>query len=71
MAKPKTLAEFFDRPGAPTQVSLAQELGISEGHMSRIISGQAQPSLPLAVRIADLSGVPVESLLKPAQEASA
>ena len=66
------LAEFFERSGAPKQVAFAKELGISEGYLSRLISGQSQPSLPLAVRISNRTGVPIEQLLaEPRTETSA
>jgi len=61
--KPKTLAEWVATCGK-TQGEIASTLGISEGHLSHLIYGGRQPSLPLAVRISELTGVPIESLLQ-------
>lgn len=40
------------------QGEFAQELGISEAFLSQILSGKRQPSLPLAVKLEELTGVP-------------
>jgi transcriptional regulator with XRE-family HTH domain len=42
-----------------TQQWLAGQLGISKSHMSQILSGQRRPSLTLALRLEELTGVPV------------
>lgn len=44
--------------------ALGSKLGISKGHLCDIISRKRQPSLPLAVKISEATGVPVASLLK-------
>ncbi len=58
------LAAFLKETGI-TQEALAAELGISQSHLSMLINGDRQPSLPLALRIVERTRVPLESLLKP------
>ncbi len=41
-----------------TQTELAAELGISNAHLSEVLSGHVQPSLTLAVRVENLTGIP-------------
>lgn len=41
-----------------TQKELAAELGIHETHLSAILAGRDFPSLSLAVRIENLTGIP-------------
>jgi transcriptional regulator with XRE-family HTH domain len=43
-----------------TQASFAAHLGISQAHLSTVLSGIKRPSLPLAVKMSKLSGIPVE-----------
>lgn len=66
------LRQYFEA-GTETQKDFAARLGISQAHLSRIVSGAAAPSLAVAVRIADAAGIPVESLLpcSPRHEATA
>lgn len=64
------LATFFDRTNIK-QDDFAAELGISASKMSRIKNGLAQPSLDLAIKIADKAHVPLESLIRHAEEAKA
>lgn len=47
-----------------TQNEIAAALGISVGYLSDIKVGRYQPSLDLAIRIAELANVPIESLVK-------
>lgn len=42
-----------------TQNGLADALGISQGHMSRLVNGSRLPSRALANRIAVYCGIPV------------
>jgi transcriptional regulator with XRE-family HTH domain len=56
------LAQWFERSGH-TQRAIAERLGVTEAHLSRLISGERQPSLPLAVKISELTGVPASDLL--------
>lgn len=46
-----------------TQQALADELGVTHQHVSRIESGQAMPSLELVVRLAGRFGVTTDELL--------
>lgn len=41
-----------------TQKELAAELGIHETHLSAILAGRDFPSLSLAVRLENLTGIP-------------
>lgn len=58
----RTLADYFEQTGE-TQESLATTLRISRSYMSLLVSGDRQPALPLAVRIEELTGVPVAALV--------
>lgn len=58
----RTLADYFEQTGT-SQRALARQLGISKAYISLITSGDRQPSLPLAIRIVELTGVPMESLV--------
>jgi transcriptional regulator with XRE-family HTH domain len=44
-----------------TQRAFAAELGISEAHLSAVLSGHDSPSLDLAVRIEDITGIPARA----------
>ena len=46
-----------------TQAELAARLGLSQAFISKLLRGLIQPSLDEALRIADVVGVPVESLV--------
>lgn len=59
----KTLADFFEQTGT-TQQALAGKLGIQSSYVSLITSGQRQPSLKLALRISEETGVPIETLVR-------
>ena len=50
--------EFLGRTGR-TQRGWAEELGITAAHLSMILTGQRTPSLPLALQMAESSGLPV------------
>lgn len=47
-----------------TQKELAKRIGISESHMSLIISGKRLPSLTVAKRMAAVLGTTVDLLFK-------
>jgi transcriptional regulator with XRE-family HTH domain len=55
------LLAFLEATGT-TQVELAQLLRRSQGYISRLVNGIQQPSLDEALRIAKITGIPVESL---------
>jgi len=45
-----------------SQVELAKRAQISRPHLSNIENGEAQPTIDVALRIADALGVPVSSI---------
>lgn len=49
--------DILDERGM-TQKELAAQLGIHETHLSAILAGRDFPSLSLAARIEDLTGIP-------------
>lgn len=57
------LARWFERSGY-TQTELAIRIGISKGHMSKLVHGLKPPSGKLAVRISELTGIPERTLLR-------
>lgn len=59
---PTPLALWFARSGY-TQRAVATVLGITDGHMSSLVAGNRSPSLSLAIRISDLTGLPVQELV--------
>ncbi len=60
------LATFFSETGK-TQAEAADALGLSQGYMSKIRNGLAEPPLRLAIRISRYARVPVESLVRPCE----
>jgi DNA-binding XRE family transcriptional regulator len=57
------LHAFFRDDLNPTATQIAKEVGCSKPFLSCIKWRTRQPSLPLALRIADRCNVPLESLL--------
>lgn len=49
-----------------TQTALAAAVGISEPHLSQILSGDKRPSLGVALRIESLTGVSVRDIAREA-----
>jgi putative transcriptional regulator len=45
-----------------SQLDLAEQLGVSRQSVNAIETGKYDPSLPLAFRIADLFGLPIEEI---------
>lgn len=58
----RSLAQFFDRSGQ-TREDVAARLGVSVSYISLLVARKRQPSLPLALRIESLTGVPAASLV--------
>lgn len=56
---------FRENGDSVTQV--ASDVGCSIAHLSMIKWGTRQPTLALALRIAERCGVPLESLLRPSE----
>lgn len=48
-----------------TQAQLGEILGIKQPQVSHILLGRRRLTLPLALRMAELLGVPVENFLQP------
>jgi transcriptional regulator with XRE-family HTH domain len=46
------------------QTTLARDLGISQGHISKLVSRKEQPSMTLAAKIHRRYGVAMEGLIK-------
>ena len=54
-----------------SQQDLAERLGVSRQSVNAIETGRFDPSLPLAFRIADIFGLPIEQIFEnPARENS-
>jgi transcriptional regulator with XRE-family HTH domain len=64
----RSLSEFKESKGLTSQ-ELARMLGVSDAHLSMILSGQRSPSRKLAQRISEKTGIPVLNLLYPQEEA--
>lgn len=58
-----TLREFFDATGT-LQADIAFDLGISQAHLSNIVSGKRRPSVGIAVELSRLTNVPVEAIAR-------
>lgn len=58
----QTLNAFMEAEGIMQQ-DLAKRARITQGHLSLILNGERTPSLPLALRLAKIANVPVESLV--------
>lgn len=63
------LARWAARTGR-SQQALAEELGVSQAHVSRLLAGQRTPSDRLKVRVAAVTGgeVPPESWFSTLQD---
>jgi transcriptional regulator with XRE-family HTH domain len=57
----RTIPEYLAAAGL-SQAEFAERLGISQSHLSQIISGHRSASLELAHQIEDLTGVPTRAL---------
>lgn len=58
-----TLAEYMVEKNIK-DAPLAREVGCDRSMITKIRLNQATPSLPLAVRISQYTGVPIEKLIK-------
>ena len=57
----KKLSAYLKENGI-TKVELAKRLGVTEGHIRHIISGEKQPSLASAKKIAAMMGCYIDDL---------
>lgn len=55
-----TLRAFFDQTGI-RQSDIAADLGISESHMSNLVSGKRKPSYRIATALTTLTNVPFDA----------
>ena len=60
------LITYLNETGV-TQEYLASRLGITQSYMSKIVRNLQQPELKLALKIAKIAHVPLESLLRKAR----
>jgi plasmid maintenance system antidote protein VapI len=60
----RSLAAYFEQTERP-QVDLARELGVSKGFVSMLVNGDRKASPALAMRIAEVTGVNLASLVDP------
>jgi transcriptional regulator with XRE-family HTH domain len=66
----RTLNDYFQQTG-DSQARLAKALRVSPGYVSMLRSGERQPALDMALKIHDLTGVPLESMVVRREEAIA
>ncbi len=52
-----------------TQADLANQLGVTRQTVNAIEKGKYDPSLPLAFKIAEVFGLPIEQIFSPARDA--
>jgi gp16 family phage-associated protein len=64
----RSLRQFFQDTGI-TQDDLAARVGITQAAVSKIMHGDRKPRWGLAKQIAALTGVPIERIYEPQQEA--
>lgn len=62
---PASLLEYVERTST-THAALAKQLGVSRSYVTLLIAGDRQPSLPLALAIERVTGVPAASLVSEA-----
>lgn len=60
-----TLSEWLEREGK-SDAWLAAAVGVSRPFITRIRTGERQPSLPVALRLAATTNLPVEAFIKDA-----
>jgi transcriptional regulator with XRE-family HTH domain len=60
---PATLRQYFRRRGALSQHALAKRLGCSQGYISMVVRGQRAFRGKAALKVAALTGVPIEKLI--------
>lgn len=58
-----SLADWLDRTGT-RQYQLAKMAGINESALSMLLRGSRRCSLRVAIRLSDITGVPVQKLVE-------
>jgi transcriptional regulator with XRE-family HTH domain len=49
------------RANKKTDAWLAEQIGVSRGYVTNLRHGRRQPSLPLAVKLAGITGLPMQT----------
>jgi transcriptional regulator with XRE-family HTH domain len=57
------LREYLKRQRL-TQAAAAAEMGLSDAHLSEILSGKSYPSLDASVRIQKITGIPASAFAR-------
>lgn len=57
-----TLQAYLEANGL-NQADVAKKAGITQQYLSMILSGERTPSLPVALKLARIGNIPVESLM--------
>lgn len=60
----RTLAEYLARTPGATQTALARQVGTSQAQISRYVTGAAVPRVRLQKRLAEITGVPLDSFIR-------
>lgn len=58
------LTSYFKRKGSLSQPEVARRAGISRVHLNRIANGHAEPTLPIAEKIAVATGSSLAKILE-------
>ena len=61
---PKTLREYMKKNHIKTQADLAEKLNVSEAYISRYFSKDRSFGAKTALRISEITGIPVENLIQ-------
>lgn len=57
----RSLSEYLERTGS-TQAALADLAGVSQSQLSDYVRGLRAPKLEAALRLSEVTGVPVEAM---------
>lgn len=69
MTAAQQLRDWIDRRGF-NQVEAADRLGMTEGFISFLLNGHRRPSLAMAVKIEESTGIPASAWVKSARHTS-
>lgn len=58
--KRKRIFKQLKRDTGKSQNAIARELGISHAYLSAIVNCKRRPSLPLAFKLQDVTGIPAQ-----------
>jgi transcriptional regulator with XRE-family HTH domain len=65
LAAPRSLKDYLKGPPRVTQARLAKQLGVNQSMVSMLVKGQRQPRAKLALRLHEITGIPLKTLLDP------